>query len=113
MTVSVIEQAKIQAQVLVPLVKALQAELGEVRANALVRSALADLYRRLSEEFWRGRTRAISARPSRRPSVPTPATMRSLTTSSSNRMMPSLSMSSAAPMPSSTRRWASRSWASC
>ena len=28
MTVSVIEQAKIQAQVLVPLVKALQAELG-------------------------------------------------------------------------------------
>ncbi len=35
MGVSVIEQAKIQAQVLVPLVKALQAELGEERANAL------------------------------------------------------------------------------
>ena len=32
MTVSVIEQAKIQAQVLVPLLKALQAELGEARA---------------------------------------------------------------------------------
>jgi hypothetical protein len=35
--IPVIQQAKIQAQVLVPLVKALQAELGEERANALVR----------------------------------------------------------------------------
>jgi len=43
---SVIEQARIQAQVLVPLVKALQAELGEARANALVRKALGDLYRK-------------------------------------------------------------------
>jgi L-2-amino-thiazoline-4-carboxylic acid hydrolase len=51
--VSVIQQAKIQAQVLVPLVKALQAELGEERANALVRRALGDLYRRYGEEFWR------------------------------------------------------------
>ena len=53
MSVSVIEQAKIQAQVLVPLVKALQAELGEERANALVRKALGDTYRRHGEEFWR------------------------------------------------------------
>ncbi len=53
MAVSVIEQAKIQAQVLVPLMKALQAELGEARANALVRRALGDLYRRYGEEFWR------------------------------------------------------------
>jgi hypothetical protein len=51
--VSVIEQAKIQAQVLVPLVKALQTELGEERANTLVRKALGDLYRRYGEEFWR------------------------------------------------------------
>jgi hypothetical protein len=51
--VSVIQQAKIQAQVLVPLVKALQAELGEERANALVRGALGDIYRRYGEEFWR------------------------------------------------------------
>jgi hypothetical protein len=51
--IPVIQQAKIQAQVLVPLVKALQAELGEERANALVRSALGDLYRRYGEEFWR------------------------------------------------------------
>ena len=55
MTVSVIEQAKIQAQVLVPLVKALQAELGEDKANRLVRKALGDLYRRFGEEFWRAK----------------------------------------------------------
>ena len=48
---TVIEQAKIQAQVLVPLVKALQAELGAARANALVRKTLGDLYRSHSEEF--------------------------------------------------------------
>jgi hypothetical protein len=38
--IPVIEQAKIQAQVLVPLIKSLQTELGEQRANALVRKAL-------------------------------------------------------------------------
>ncbi len=53
MGVPVIQQAKIQAQVLVPLVKALQAELGEERANALVRRALGDIYRHLGEEFRR------------------------------------------------------------
>jgi L-2-amino-thiazoline-4-carboxylic acid hydrolase len=53
MSIPVIQQAKIQAQVLVPLVKALQAELGEERANALVRKALGDIYRRFGEEFWR------------------------------------------------------------
>jgi len=54
-TVSVIEQAKIQAQVLVPLVKALQAELGEEKANRIVRKSLGDLYRRFGEEFWRAK----------------------------------------------------------
>src|SRR6202043_989153 len=53
MSIPLIQQAKIQAQVLVPLVKALQAELGEERANALVRKALGDIYRRFGEEFWR------------------------------------------------------------
>src|SRR5262245_26306521 len=52
-SIPVIQQAKIQARVLVPLVKALQAELGEQRANALVRRTLGDLYRRYGEEFWR------------------------------------------------------------
>jgi len=52
---TVLERAKIQAQVLVPLVKALQAELGEARANALVRKTLGDLYRGYSEEFAKAR----------------------------------------------------------
>jgi hypothetical protein len=51
--ISVLQQAKIQAQVLVPLVKALQAELGVERANALVRKSLAATYRGYGEEFWR------------------------------------------------------------
>jgi len=53
MDIPLIEQVKIQAQVLVPLVKALQAELGEERANAIVRKALGDLYRNYGEEWWR------------------------------------------------------------
>ena len=58
MDIPLIEQAKIQAQVLVPLVKALQAELGEERANALVRKALGDrsqVWRALVEEAGRAR----------------------------------------------------------
>jgi hypothetical protein len=54
-SISVLDQAKIQAQVLVPLIKALQAELGEARANALVRKSLGDLYRRYGEEFWKAK----------------------------------------------------------
>ena len=55
MNIPVIERAKIQAEVLVPIVKALQAELGEERANALVRKALGDVYRRLGEQWWRAK----------------------------------------------------------
>jgi len=54
-SVSVLEQAKIQAQVLVPVVKALQAELGEERANSIVRQALGGMYRELGEKWWRSR----------------------------------------------------------
>jgi hypothetical protein len=53
MDVPLIEQVKIQARVLVPLVKALQAELGEARANAIVQKALGDLYREYGEKWWR------------------------------------------------------------
>jgi predicted ArsR family transcriptional regulator len=53
MDIPLIEQIKIQAHVLVPLVKALQEELGEERANAIVRNALADLYRKYGETWWR------------------------------------------------------------
>ncbi len=53
--VPVIEQAKIQAQILVPLVKALQTELGKERAQSIVRRAIGDIYRRLGEEWWKKR----------------------------------------------------------
>jgi hypothetical protein len=39
--------------VLVPLIKALQAELGEERANGIVRKALGEHYRKLGEKQWR------------------------------------------------------------
>jgi predicted ArsR family transcriptional regulator len=55
MGVPLIERTRIQAQILVPLIKALRAELGEERANALVRRALGDIYRRYGEEFWRAK----------------------------------------------------------
>jgi hypothetical protein len=53
MDIPLIERVKIQAQVLVPLVRTLQAELGEERANAMVRKALGDLYRKYGEKWWR------------------------------------------------------------
>ena len=52
MDIPLITQVKIQAQVLVPLVKTLQAELGEERATAIVRKALGDLYRKYGEKWW-------------------------------------------------------------
>ena len=55
MDVSIIQQVKIQARVLVPLVKALQTELGEERANTIVRRTLGAIYRRYGEEFWRAK----------------------------------------------------------
>jgi hypothetical protein len=55
MDISVIQRVKIQAEVLVPLVKALQAELGEERANAIVRQALGGMYRKFGEAWWRAR----------------------------------------------------------
>ncbi len=46
-----IEQTKIQAQVLVPLIKAFQAELGEERANVIVRNALGGWIRKAAEQM--------------------------------------------------------------
>src|SRR5688572_25264147 len=51
-----LEQVKIQAKILVPLVKALQAEMGEEKANALVRKALGGMFRRYGEAWWRTRS---------------------------------------------------------
>ena len=53
MDIPLLEQVKIQAHVLVPLVKTLQAELGEERANDLLRKALGELYRSYGEKWWR------------------------------------------------------------
>ena len=53
MDIPLIEQVKLQAQILVPLVKALQAELGTERANAIVRKTLGDVYRGYGEKWWR------------------------------------------------------------
>ena len=53
MDVPLVERVKIQAQVLVPLVRALQAELGEERANAIVRKSLGTLYRQFGDAWWR------------------------------------------------------------
>jgi L-2-amino-thiazoline-4-carboxylic acid hydrolase len=61
MDVPLIEQVKIQAKVLVPLVRTLQAELGEERANAIVRKALGDLYRRYGDKWWRAQRGATLA----------------------------------------------------
>ena len=55
MGISVMERAKAQAQVLVPLVKALQVELGEERANAIVRKTLGSVFRRLGEQWWQSK----------------------------------------------------------
>jgi len=52
MGIPLIERVKIQAQVLVPLVRTLQTELGEERANALVRKSLGDLYRQFGDAWW-------------------------------------------------------------
>lgn len=55
MAVPLIEKAKIQAQALVPLIKALREELGQERADDLVRRSLGPLYRQFGERWWRER----------------------------------------------------------
>jgi hypothetical protein len=53
MDIPLIERVKIQAQVLVPLIKALRSELGEQRADALVQRTLGELYRAYGDKWWR------------------------------------------------------------
>ncbi len=48
-SVPLIEQVKIQARVLIPVVKAIQAELGKERANEVVRNALDSVSRKSGE----------------------------------------------------------------
>src|ERR1700753_3707506 len=49
MDVPLIEQVKIQARILIPLIKALRAELGQERADAVVRKTLGNYYRKAGE----------------------------------------------------------------
>ncbi len=58
MDIPQIEQIKIQAKILVPLIKTLRAELGEERANAIVRKALGEQYRKAGERWWQRQTGA-------------------------------------------------------
>src|SRR5262245_5644167 len=53
MDIPLIEQLKIQARILVPLIRTLQAELGEARANELVRKALGHYLRQRGETWWK------------------------------------------------------------
>ena len=50
MSASILEQAKIQAQVLVPLLKAFQAEFGTERANEIARKALGSWAYKMGKE---------------------------------------------------------------
>ncbi len=52
MDIPMIDQVKIQAQALLPLVKAMQAELGTEKANVIVRKALGEQYRKYGEQWW-------------------------------------------------------------
>ena len=113
MGISVIEQAKIQAQVLVPLVKALQVELGEERANALVRKALGNVYRRLGEQWWRSKESAHVGENMAQAFASFAKATPSTTASVGNRKTPMRLMSPDAGMRNSTRSWVILSLDSC
>ena len=49
--ISLLDEVKIQAQVLIPVLRALRTELGEDKANRLVRTALRDWSRQLVDEL--------------------------------------------------------------
>ena len=55
MSVTALDIYKAQAQVLVPLVREMTAELGEERAHAIVKKALGEHFRRFGAEFMKSR----------------------------------------------------------
>ena len=113
MDISVIEQVKIQAEILVPLVKVLQAELGEEHANALVRKALGNVYRRLGEQWWRAKESRHVGETSHRRGLRSPKVTPLTTVSVRNRKIHMRSMSPDAGTRSSTRSWVSLNLGSC
>lgn len=52
MNVPFLEQVKIQAQVLVPILKEFQKELGKEKVNEIVTRAIDPVYRQLGVDFW-------------------------------------------------------------
>ena len=50
---SLLEQRKVEARVLVPIIQAFEKEFGKERAHAIVRKVVADLARKTGEEFAR------------------------------------------------------------
>jgi len=52
MDIPIIEQVKIQARVLVPLIKAMRAVLGAELANAIAQEALGPLFRKYGRDWW-------------------------------------------------------------
>jgi hypothetical protein len=51
--VTLLDRAKIQSEVVVPLIRALERELGAIRAHAIVRDALADEFREMARQWVR------------------------------------------------------------
>jgi hypothetical protein len=112
MSLPIIEQAKIQAQVLVPLV------LCSWRWES---SGQTPLFGRpwetciavTAKKFGGPRAKRTLARPWRLRLQPSRAGMRSIIKCANNHKMSSQLTSRDAGMPSSTRSWESRSWGSC
>src|SRR5258708_6771251 len=90
-------------------VKALQAELGKERANALVRKALGDVYRRLGEQWWRANESTHVGENMALAFACSPKVTPLNTVSARSRKIPMRSMSLNAGTHSSTRSWVSLS----
>ena len=53
MEVPLLEQVKIQSQVLIPVIRALRKELGEEKANDFFRRVLGEHYRQIGAAYWK------------------------------------------------------------
>jgi hypothetical protein len=51
--ITLLDRAKIQSEVVIPLIRGLERELGTARAHAIVRDALADEYRDMARKWMR------------------------------------------------------------
>jgi hypothetical protein len=105
-----LEQVKAQAQVLVPLIKTLRVELGEERANDLVRQALGDWAYKAGSKSVRG---ALGARRNgwrRNCCRSRPSATRWIMRPSSRHRTRTTSTSLGVATPSFIRNWEYRSW---